>query len=197
MRSFLFFTCFFFSFNSHAQNFDINLLDKINSPPSQPGDKNWSFISNSVAPVSIAAPLSMFITGLARNDADLKLKSYQTGASILVSTLFTTGLKSITKRERPFEKYPGTIYQKMSVSSYSFPSGHTSSAFALATSLSLSFPKWYVIVPSYTYAAAVGYSRMYLGVHYPTDVLAGMISGIGISLLSFEVGNWINKNNTQ
>ncbi len=184
----------FISISSCAQNFDIELLNKINGPPSQPADKNWEFLTNTTAPLSIAAPVSMFITGLANHDDDLKLKSYQTGASLVLSTLLTNGLKLTVKRKRPFETYPELIYRKDNVSSYSFPSGHTSTAFALATSLSLSFPKWYVIIPSYTYAAAVSYSRMYLGVHYPTDLLAGIITGIGVSLLSFHFGNVINEN---
>jgi membrane-associated phospholipid phosphatase len=52
----------------------------------------------------------------------------------------------------------------------SFPSQHTSFAFATATALSLQYRKWWVVVPAYTWAAMVGYSRLYLGQHYPSDV---------------------------
>ena len=62
------------------------------------------------------------------------------------------------------------------------PSGHTSTVFAAATSVSILYPKWYVIAPSYLFAASVGYSRMYLGVHYPSDVLIGAIIGTASSL---------------
>jgi membrane-associated phospholipid phosphatase len=55
-------------------------------------------------------------------------------------------------------------------------------AFALATSLSLSYPKCYIIVPSFAWASSVGYSRMDLGVHYPSDVLAGAIVGAVVPL---------------
>lgn len=61
--------------------------------------------------------------------------------------------------------------------------------FALATSLSLSYPKWYIIVPSYAWAGSVGYSRMDLGVHYPSDVLAGAVIGAGSAWLTY----YINK----
>ena len=82
----------------------------------------------------------------------------------------TTGLKFAINRKRPFVTYPD-IEKIASAGSKSFPSGHTSDAFATATSLSLAFPKWYVITPSFVWACAVGYSRMDLGVHYPSDVL--------------------------
>lgn len=82
-------------------------------------------------------------------------------------------------RKRPFVTYPDLITKKSEAGSPSFPSGHTSQAFATATSLSLAYPKWYVIAPSLLWAGAVGYSRMELGVHYPSDVLVGALIGIG------------------
>ncbi|HEU4788615.1 MAG TPA: phosphatase PAP2 family protein, partial [Flavobacterium sp.] len=51
----------------------------------------------------------------------------------------------------------------------------------------------YVIAPSFLWAGAVGYSRMYLGVHYPTDVLAGAIVGSGSAFLCYKLNKWINK----
>jgi undecaprenyl-diphosphatase len=75
----------------------------------------------------------------------------------------------------------------------SFPSGHTSVAFSTATSLYLAYPKWYVAVPAFTYAASVGYSRMYLGVHYPSDVLAGAVIGAGSAWLMYKANKWLFK----
>ncbi|HSC36729.1 MAG TPA: phosphatase PAP2 family protein, partial [Chitinophagaceae bacterium] len=74
---------------------------------------------------------------------------------------------------------------------YSFPSGHTSSAFAMATSISMSYPKWYVIAPCYLWAGTVGVSRIVLGVHYPSDVLAGALVGMGSAYVTNRATRWL------
>ncbi len=114
----------------------------------------------------MAVPVGLFATGLITHDADMKKNAVYVGESILVSTVITTVIKDVVKRPRPFVNDP-TIVPADAAGSYSFPSGHTSEAFATATSLSIAYPKWYVIAPAYSWATSVGYSRMYLGVHYP------------------------------
>ena len=64
---------------------------------------------------------------------------------------------------------------------YAFPSGHASRAFALATVLSAKYPKKGVLF--FVTAATIGFSRIYIGVHYPLDVIAGAILGVSISLV--------------
>lgn len=177
-----------------SQNLDVRILDRINTPPNTVADKNWNHFTDTDLPVTIATPVSLFIIGAATHDHDLKVKSYETGIAILSAELITTAIKMSVQRERPFTDNPDIIYKKARGKGFSFPSGHTSTAFATATSLSIAFPEWYVIVPSYTYACAIAYSRMYLGVHYPSDILGGMIIGIGTSFLSFQLDKWINKN---
>lgn len=185
---------FFFSVTiSYAQNTDLKWLDKINSPPNASADKAWEFVSKSVTPFSLATPVSMFLAGHVTHNKELMLKSYNTAVTLLVAGAISSTLKVTVQRERPFTAYPDIIYQKTEVGSYSFPSGHTNFAFATATSLTLAFPKWYVIVPAYSYAIAVGYSRMYLGVHYPSDVLAGALIGTGSSLLTWHAQKWLKK----
>lgn len=69
----------------------------------------------------------------------------------------------------------------------SFPSGHASLSAALVTSWSLSFPRWYVIGPGTLWATSVALSRVHLGVHYPSDVLAGVLLGTGVALLVHQL----------
>ncbi len=176
----------------HSQNADINLLRKINFNESQFQDAYYKGISKSVGPLGLATPVSLIATGLITKNKTTLWNGYKSGASILLASGIATGLKFAVKRTRPFVTYPD-LHKKASPGPLSFPSGHTTMAFATATSLCLSYPKWYVIAPSALYAFSVAYSRMYLGVHYPSDVLGGMIIGIGTSFIVWRVEKWINK----
>ncbi len=69
----------------------------------------------------------------------------------------------------------------------SFPSGHAGVSAALVTSWSLSHPQWYVIGPGALWATGVALSRVYLGVHYPSDILAGVVLGVGVALLVHQL----------
>ena len=178
----------FATYNCFSQNADINLLRKINSNNMVAWDNTNKFITQSMTPVSLATPVGFFIYGLLAHDSASKRNSYMMGASLAASGIITVGLKYSIHRPRPFVTYTDII-KKSRAGSFSFPSGHTSSAFATATSLSLLYPKWYVIGPSFLWASAVGYSRMELGVHYPSDVLVGALIGIGSSFLMYKVNN--------
>lgn len=171
-----------------AQNSDINLLRKFNGPINTNPDAFMRGVANSVLPMMIAVPTGLLIYHRSQTGSwTEKHEPYVIGVSIVATVGISYGLKRIVNRPRPFVTYTD-IYQKDShVGPYSFPSGHTSSAFALATSVSLCYPKWYVIAPAAIWAITVGYSRMYLGVHYPTDVLIGALIGSGCAVLTYYV----------
>lgn len=105
--------------------------------------------------------------------------------------VITWSMKKGVGRERPAVNDPAFV-AVLDLHNNSFPSGHTSEAFSMATSLSMKYPKWYVIVPAFAYAGYTGYSRLYLGVHYPTDVLAGAIVGSGSAWLTCKLNQWLH-----
>jgi undecaprenyl-diphosphatase len=104
--------------------------------------------------------------------------------SLLVTVLVAVGaadlltalIKEVVPRHRPFEHQLGP-----SERNHSFPSGHTATAFAGATVLSAFAPRYRI--PFYALACLIGFSRLYNGVHYPTDVLAGAVLGVVTALL--------------
>lgn len=179
-------------FSTNAQNSDIDLLQKININRNTALDPTFKSITNSAIPLSIAAPVVLYSIGLIQKDSVIKHKALFIGETFLVSAFVTLASKKIIKRERPYLRYT-QIDPVVFEDSYSMPSGHTSSAFATATSLSLAFPKWYVIAPSFIWASSVGYSRMHLGVHYPSDVVAGALVGSASAFLTYKANQWINK----
>lgn len=98
-------------------------------------------------------------------------------------------IKVIVKRTRPYEVEEGLNTYGIIMKDYSFPSGHTSASFTLATVISLNSPN--LAIPAYIYASIVGLSRIYLGVHYPSDVLFGGLFG---TIMSFIIHyNLIDK----
>ena len=184
-------TVFIFLFvtgNVCAQNLDIHLLRYLNSPAKLPSDKFFQFVSNSAVFLDIGVPVGIVTTGLIKHDDQIVREACVGIAALAISSGITFAVKYSVNRSRPFVTYPD-IAKKSAAGSPSFPSGHTSGSFALATSLALSYPKWYIIVPAYSWACTVAYSRMDLGVHYPSDVLAGALIGSGSAWLT----HYVNK----
>ncbi len=177
-----------------AQNTDIRILRNFNGPINSNPDAMMRGVSNSVLPMMIAVPTGILIYNYCTTKSlTEKREPYVIGVTLVASTALTFGLKYAVNRPRPFVTYTD-IYQKDShVGPYSFPSGHTSSAFALATSLSLCYQKWYVIAPAMLWACGVGYSRMYLGVHYPSDVLVGAAIGSGCAFLTYYINKRLSE----
>lgn len=98
--------------------------------------------------------------------------------SLLVNNMI---LKNLIARTRPYEVIDGLNRMIAAPSDFSFPSGHTGSSFAAAVVLFCMCPRKYG-VPAMILAVLISLSRLYLGVHYPTDVLAGAVTGTLVAL---------------
>lgn len=179
--------------HSFAQNADINLLKTFNAREMPMWDKTMKGVSFSVYPVMPLTPLSVWSYGYFNKDKEMMRSGYKCALTIGLAEGISYGLKLAVHRDRPFVTYPNDITKRDEVGPFSFPSGHTTAAFACATAATLSTKKWQVAVPAYAYAGLVGYSRMRLGVHYPSDVLGGMLIGIGSGFLTWQIDKWIRK----
>lgn len=173
-----------------AQNWDINTVKTINDWNMHGLSRGLSH-SGIILPVGI--PTAMGIYALIKKDQPLLKNAVFIGTTVIEALGVTYGLKYAFDRERPFVKYPDKIHPINPEDSPSFPSGHTAAAFSLATSLSITYPKWYVIAPSAAWACGVGLARMNQGVHYPSDVLAGAAIGVGCGFANIYINRWLNK----
>jgi undecaprenyl-diphosphatase len=99
-------------------------------------------------------------------------------------------IKQLVKRPRPFRQMEGLTNLIVPQDFFSFPSGHTAGAFVVALSVAPCYP--WLAIPACLWAALVGFSRIYLGVHYPTDVLAGACLGILSVKAGLILGNCLH-----
>ncbi len=196
-----FFGCFFlivFSVPLSAQPLEVKVLSSLNAGNKPQWDKAMQFTSHSVY---AALPLSFSTAWLIeykKNKKVLNQNAWSSAGAIGLAVGVSTTVKFLVDRPRPFVTYATTITQRDPyVGPHSFPSGHTTAAFVSATVWSLSANKWYVTAIAYSYASLVGYSRLRLGVHYPSDVLTGACLGIGSGYLSWYVVKQIYKRHEQ
>ena len=106
----------------------------------------------------------------------------QVAVTLAISQTITYVLKALLSRERPYNILKNLNTFDIILKDYSFPSGHTSASFAIATSIAFNMPKLSILV--FLVALLIGISRIYLGVHYPTDVAAGIIVGVGSAAMT-------------
>jgi membrane-associated phospholipid phosphatase len=116
---------------------------------------------------------------LADNDKS-KETAYLTYESFIWAGLIAGVMKAVVGRDRP-NKTDDPAQFSVGARDSSFPSGHTTTAFAAATVFSEQYPEWYVYVPAYGAATAVGFSRMYANQHWFSDVVAGAMLGTSVS----------------
>ena len=176
-----------------AQNWDIDALQKVNGWNNK-FVRNYNKVISQTEPyVAIGVPVAMAVASWIKHDKELLKDALYVGTSVAGAFVVTYGMKYLVDRERPYDRWPDRVHAYSRENSPSFPSGHTATAFALATSLCVRYPKWYVIAPSALWACSVGVSRMNVGVHYPSDVLAGAAIGAGCAVVNVYVNRWLNR----
>lgn len=124
-----------------------------------------------------------------------EIKEKKALATLLLAGIFTLaseiGLKNLFGRMRPEFRIPEAIVVLDKTASLSFPSGHATIAYAAAYILSFyhrKWAKWY-----YLFAFLISLSRIYLGKHYPSDVVAGILLGCLIGFISVRIVRIIAK----
>lgn len=156
---------------------ELELLRYIQSMASPALDLLFIGVSMLAEPAVLVAVLAWLYWNVSREAG--QFVSY----AMLTSMTLNNGVKEIFRLPRPIgEEGIRTIYAD-TATGYSFPSGHTQMIATVSSSLSLWFRKnicWYL---SILLMFLVAFSRMYLGVHYPKDVLVGLLLGVGVSWL--------------
>lgn len=173
------------------QNIDVKLFRLINNSRTETLDKIIKITDLSVLPVATITPVTLFTVSRINNDTYDENSSLLLAFSEITSTAATFLVKNIFQRRRPFEELENVNHSgedEKFLDSYSFPSGHSSLSFSFATSITLRYPDKPVLIAGlYSYAVVVSLGRIYLGNHYPSDVLTGMVLGSGSALLIYSL----------
>ncbi|HMS64985.1 MAG TPA: phosphatase PAP2 family protein [Ignavibacteria bacterium] len=174
----------------NEKNIDIKIFRFFNNINSSFVNSLVNVTNRSIIPVSIGTPVIMYAASRINENSYDESSSILLALSEVTNGLVTHGLKYAVKRKRPFKtlnnvQLNDTNYEK---DTYSFPSGHSSASFAIATSLTLRYPDDPVLITGlFTYATIVSLGRIYWGVHYPSDVFAGMLIGAGSAALIYSL----------
>ena len=118
--------------------------------------------------------LAIVLIYMFKKNKDTRRLAKETIIAFLICTALFIVLKLIFQRPRPFDAFSQLIPLVNKPSDYSFPSGHTASAFICAFMVYDGLPKKYSILVLIL-AILVAFSRLYVGVHYPTDIIAGIV----------------------
>jgi undecaprenyl-diphosphatase len=171
--------------------FDRNLMLWINGHHSPFFDKAMFLVSGRAEWIPLYAVILAFIIWKFRWKAVWIVVSVV--IVITLSDQVANLLKSGVQRPRPCKDLQiGHLVHLVNGycrGAYGFVSGHAANSFALATFVSLLFRKRWLVIAIFVWASIVSYSRVYLGVHYPGDILGGALEGILLAWIIYKVLN--------
>lgn len=173
------------------ENFDQSLFRTLNGHRTGLLDITIALTEKPVTIPLVLIPASLYTSALISDNYYDENSSYLLAVSSGVGIGITSGLKYVFKRKRPVESMDGIYFDKNFLREndrYSFPSGHATVSFNTAASLTLRYPdNPYLITGFYLHALAVSFGRIYIGAHYPGDVLTGALIGTGSAVLVFAL----------
>lgn len=135
--------------------------------------------------IQAAIALAVVLAGFVKRRVDLRRMGYAALVAFAASGIPSQIIKHIEERPRPTLLVFDIRLPAGPLWTQSFPSGHTTTAFAAAFAFAAFLPRWRWAF--YTLAALVGLSRMYLGVHFPVDVIFGALFGSFIGVFSARI----------
>jgi undecaprenyl-diphosphatase len=145
------------------------------------------FISDTITFVSFGVPLVMLALGERGSEKKKSRLSFlYVGLSIGLAGLVSYLIKKTTSIPRPYE-IDVRIAQLSVGGGYSFPSGHTTEAFASAIAIIFLYRNVRWAIPMLLWASTVAFSRIYLGVHYPFDILGGILIALTVTFMMRSV----------
>ncbi len=146
--------------------------------------KNWNLFFRCITQLGSAVFTIVTVLALAAfTSGQLRLTAVSSAASLAISHLPVFLLKKIFPRKRPYLVLERTKYPANPLKDHSFPSGHTTAYFSITIPFIILIPPLAIIL--IPIGLCVGISRMYLGLHYPSDVIAGGILGTFFGCLCF------------
>lgn len=165
---------------------DQAILHDVNNGRVSAFDSFFIIITNTSSYVALGATGFVFLLSFVKQSATLRRCGWQLLFTFLFAFIVIKSLKYSIDRIRPFDQHT-TVEKLVEIDTPSFPSGHTLESAAMATTVVLLFSHKALWAFAIAWAMSVAFSRVLLGVHYPSDVMAGIILGVLVALIS----HWI------
>jgi undecaprenyl-diphosphatase len=179
-------------FSQESPSLDVRLFREINNRQTEDFGL-VEFVNQTSIPLFVSLPAGLLLWGVLGDNRSAFDTGVLTLSAQAVTFGVTTAVKAAVDRPRPFEVLRDVKVKRLSsISGSSFPSGHASHAFAMATMFALR-AKPLVYIPALLWAGYVGYARVYVGVHYPSDVLGGIVTGVVLSIAVYQYRDSILK----